>query len=360
NAEVVADISEPPVEKENTFKLVVEVRNIKDSTTWKEVSGKAIIYLQKDSFSSGLHYGDRLFISSDFSEVRSPQNPSEFNYKKYLSNRFVYHQSYVKSGKWKLVSRDHGNIFMTAAINIRNLFLGIFRDNKITGREYAVSSALILGYTDKIDPELMKDYSNVGVIHILSVSGMHVGVIFLVLNYLLFFFEKFRHGKIIKTIILLLLIWLYAMITGLSPAVLRAAAMFSFIAAGRSFNRQVNIFNSLAASAFLLLMINPFFLADVGFQLSYLAVVGIIIIQPFLSSLWYPGNWFLKQAWGITVVSVAAQIATFPLSIMYFHQFPNYFLVSNLIVIPFSNFIIYSGMLVLFTAPIGWLSMIFS
>ena len=360
NAEVVADITEPPVEKESTIRLVVDVRNIKDSVTWKEVSGKAIIYIEKDSMSSALHYGDRLMLSSDFCEVRPPQNPSEINYKKYLANRSVYHQAYAKSGMWKLLSRDHGNIFMTVAINIRNVFLGIFKDNHIGGSEFAVASALIVGYTDKIDPELLRDYANVGVMHVLCVAGLHVGIVFLLLNYFLFFLEKFKHGKIIKAVVLLLLMWLYAMITGLSPSVLRVAVMFTFVTFGRSYNRQMNVFNSLAASAFFLLLIDPFILTAVGFQLSYLAVTGILIIQPFLSSLWHPGNKIMKELWGITTVSVAAQIATYPLCVLDFHQFPNYFLPSNIIVVPLANLIIYSGMLTLFTAPVGWLSMLFA
>ena len=172
---------------------------------------------------------------------------------------------------------------------------------------------------------------------------------------MLFFLDKIKYGKIIKAIVLLLLLWFYAALTGLSPSVLRSAAMFSFIIFAKAFNRHTNIYNTLAASAFFLLIINPYLIMDVGFQLSYLAVIGIVYIQPKIYSWFEVKNWLLDQIWTITSVSIAAQIATFPLGLHYFHQFPNYFLLSNLIVIPISTVIIYLGLSVFAFAKISLL-----
>jgi len=356
----VARVTEPIVEKEKTNKAIVEVLSIKGDSAWINTEGKAIIYLQKDSLSSCIKYGDCLLINTWINEVKPPQNPEEFNYKRYLSNRNIYHQAYIKSGKWKTLSHDNGNKLFAFAFSLRNKFLQIFKENGIVGKEFAVASALILGYRDKLDADLIREYSGAGAMHILCVSGLHVGIIYLILSSLLFFMNRSRYSRISKSIILILLIWFYALLTGLSPSVLRASTMISFIIIGGLLNRYTNIYNTLAASAFLLLIINPFIITEVGFQLSYLAVIGIVLLQPKIYNLWIPDNWILDKLWAITAVSIAAQLFTFPLALFYFHQFPNYFLITNLIVIPLSGFIIYAGILVLLFSAVSWLSGLFA
>ena len=195
-------------------------------------------------------------------------------------------------------------------------------------------------------------YSSSGAMHVLAVSGLHVGIIYLLLNSLFLFFEKFKYGKYLKAVFLILSLWAYALLTGLSPSVLRAATMFSFIIIGSALKRQTNIYNTLAASAFVLLLYNPYILLQVGFQLSYAAVLGIVYLQPKLYKLIYTKHWLLDKIWAITTVSIAAQLATFPLDIYYFHQFPNYFLLSNLFVIPLATFIIGGGVLLFVTSVI--------
>jgi competence protein ComEC len=177
-----------------------------------------------------------------------------------------------------------------------------------------------------------------------------------VLNYLFFFLEKIKYGNYIKAIFLIVSLWAYALLTGLSPSVLRAATMFSFIVIGSALKRETNIYNTLAASAFVLLMYDPFIIMQVGFQLSYAAVLGIVYLQPKLYNLFRPFNWLLDKIWAITTVSVAAQLATFPLGMYYFHQFPNYFLLSNLFVIPLATFIINGGILLFMISSISWIS----
>ena len=205
-----------------------------------------------------------------------------------------------------------------------------FKENKLEGKEYAVVSALVAGYTDDLDIETMKAFADTGTLHVLSVSGMHVGIIYYVLNLLLLFLSKHRYGNILRVLILLSFLWLYSMITGMSAAVMRSAAMLSFIIVGKSFNRYVNTYNIIAASIFFLLIMNPFTLMDVGFQLSYISVIGIIWLQPHIYSIFDFNTKWKDEIWKVVSVSIAAQIATFPLGIFYFHQFPNYFLPSNL------------------------------
>lgn len=360
NSIVISEVTEPIVVKAKSYKAIVKVIYVKDSNKWVGTSGKAIIYFQKDSLSSQVHYGDRLLMNIRFDMVKTPQNPDEFNYKRYLSNKGIYQQAYVKSGTWYLLSSNNGNKLIAYSIGLRNRLLHILKQNKVTGDEYAVASAMLLGHSDFLDSDLRREYSKAGAIHILCVSGLHVGIIYLVLNYLLFFLDKIKYGKYLKTMILISLIWFYALITGLSPSVMRASTMISFVIVGYAIKRYTNIYNTIAASAFLLIIINPYIITEIGFQLSYSAVIGIVMLQQPMYKLWITKNWFLDKIWALMTVSVTAQIGTLPIAVFYFHQFPNYFILTNLIVIPLSSLIIYSGILVFLTSPFALLSAFFS
>ena len=181
--------------------------------------------------------------------------------------------------KWISTNKNEGSFILKTSISLRDYFLNIFKQYNITGNEFAVGSALILGFEDKLNPEIISAYSSSGALHVLSVSGLHIAIIYVVLLKLLFFLDKFKNGKIIKAIILVLMLWFYACLTGLSPSVMRAATMFSFIVIAKLFNRYTNVYNTLAASALLLLIINPYLIMEVGFQLSFLAVFGIVMLQ---------------------------------------------------------------------------------
>src|ERR1019366_5695266 len=267
-------LTEPTLEKEKSLKVVVEVLAVKQNNSWKNTSGKAMVYFQKDEKSLRLKYGDGVVVKADFKEVAPPQNPGEFNYKRFLSFHNIGQQAYIKNADWVYSGDNTTNIFIAASINLRNKLLKVFTDYNIKGNEFAVGSALLLGYEDKLDADIISAYSNTGVLHILSVSGLHVAIVYIVFNWLFFFFDKIKYGNIIKAVLLILLLWSYAALTGLSAPVLRAATMFSFIIIAKAYNRYTNIYNTLAASAFLLLLINPFYMMAVGFKLSYLAVIG--------------------------------------------------------------------------------------
>jgi competence protein ComEC len=334
---------EPVQEKQKSVKAVVQIQTIKQKTGWKSVEGKALLYFQKNNRSFHLNYGDELVVKTVLKEIEPPQNPSQFNYKQFLSFHNIYHQAYVSDNNWLYTGKNSGNNLIAFCLKTRAVLLDILKQFQVSDDEYAVGAALLLGYEDKLDADILSAYSGTGAMHVLSVSGLHVGIIFIVFNWLLLFFDKIKYGNVYKAAILICLLWFYAALTGLSPSVLRAASMFSFIVVAKSFNRYTNIYNTLAASAFVLLAINPYIIMEVGFQLSYLAVIGIVYIQPKIYNWFNFQNRLIDNMWSVTTVSVAAQIATFPLGLHYFHQFPNYFLLSNLIVIPISTLIIYSG-----------------
>ncbi len=347
-----AYLNDSKQEKSKSYKTTIRIVAVKSGDKWFKVDGKCLVYIFKDSVSAALRYGDLITFTNVPAEVQPPANPSQFNYKKFLSYNQVYHQLYFSSGKYRVVAHHHGSEIVEMAINMREKLLKIFKDNNISGDDYAVVSALLLGDTDEIDQEIMTAYAASGALHVLSVSGLHVGIIYIALNAFLFFLNRNKKTRVMKAGILILFLWYYALLTGLSPAVLRSAAMLSFIVLGKALDRYTNMYNTLAASAIALFCFQPHLLMQVGFQLSYLAVLGIVFLYKKIHLLLNPRNWLLKQIWGLTAVSVAAQLATFPLGLFYFNQFPNYFLLSNLLVIPISTVILYGGIILFIISPL--------
>lgn len=356
----VATIIEPPTEKQRSIKIACKIDHYKKGDKMISTHEKCILYLAKDSLSNALNYGDKILFNTQLKEVPKALNPSEFDYRQSLLRKGVRYQSFIDQSSWEKFGDKNGNWVMQTAYQLRAKFLSILSKYQLDAQEYGVVAAILLGYDEKLDPELSAHYSGAGVTHVLCVSGMHVGVIYMILNFFLGFLDKKKKTKILKMAILLLLIWLYSSITGLSPSVMRSATMFSFIAIGNLLKQKVNTYHSLLASLFFLLIIDPFVIFNIGLQLSYLAVFGIVWLQRPLYTLWIPKIKAVDWVWQLASVSIAAQIVTTPISIYYFHQFPNYFLLSNIIVVFISSLVIYSGVAVIATSFWYWLSNILS
>ena len=339
-------VDAPLIGNEKSIKTIVQLLSVYGQSV-VPVTGKMLVSFQKDEQASKLNYGDELILENRLLEIPSKKNPGAFDYKKYMARKNIFLQTFLKKGQWVSTGKNSGNLLISQSIDMRNTLLSLLAQAQLKGDELAVASALVIGHTDKLDPDLQSAYAQTGAMHILSVSGLHVGIVFVAFNTVLFFLKKFRYGVYIKAILLILFLWFYAFISGLSPSVMRSATMFSFIICGKSFRRNSTVYNTIFASALLLLVFNPSYLMEVGFQLSYTAVLGIVIIQPVLSDFFKTTNRILKQLVSIITVSIAAQIATFPLSIYYFHMFPNYFVLTNLIAIPLSTVIIYSGIIMM-------------
>ncbi|OYT11352.1 MAG: hypothetical protein B6I18_04430 [Bacteroidetes bacterium 4572_112] len=346
---------EPPQNKEKTTKLICEVEIVKTGNSIHSTIGEVLIYLQKDSNSQLLSYGDIIAYTSELKPTEDPLNPDQFNYKNYLLLQGIKYQSYGRAHNWKLIQKAETSI-MGFALNLRKDLLKVLEENNVKDDELSVAAGMLLGVRDMLSPELRQAYAGAGAMHILCVSGLHVGIIFMILSWLLGFISNTTAGKATKSIIIISIIWFYALLTGFSPSVVRSATMFTFIVVGQGLKRHVNIFGSLSSSAFVLLVYDPNLLFDLGFQLSYAAVTAIVIIQPPLAKLWAPRYSIINKAWQLIAVSVAAQIGTAPLSIYYFHQFPNYFILTNLIIIPAAYLIIMLGIIVVATSFIPIIS----
>lgn len=340
-----------PQKKERSIKVEADVVDVRHAYT-----GRVLLYFGHDSLMPQLGHGDKLVVHTELKRVEQNGNPSEFNYARYLRFHHIHHQAYVSPGRWEFLQAGRPSLRRTF-IALRKDLLEAFEKAGLSGAEHAVASALVLGYKADLEQTLVQAYAGAGATHVLAVSGLHVGIIYMVVNGLLGLLLFVRHGERIRAVLTVMILVAYALLTGLSPSVSRAVTMFSFVAIAKTFDRKVSIYNTLACSAFGLMLFNPLIVMQVGFQLSYAAVLGIVMLQPWLFRLYVPvgwsagKGWFIDKVWEITCVSIAAQLATFPLGLLYFHQFPNLFFVSNLFVIPGATLVLILG-LILFAAQI--------
>ena len=352
-------INEPPVEKAKSYKAdgVVEWVNRNDSVI--SCTGKILLYFSKDSAAQKLRYGDVILISKNLQRIKNSGNPGAFNYERYASFQQIFHNVYLKENDWLALKTGHVNPLKQFIFNARDHVLAILRKNINSNKdELGIAQALLIGYTNDLDKDLVQAYSNTGVVHIIAISGMHLGLIYVLLVWIFGKLLLINRSKILQVVLILACLWLFSLLTGASASVVRAAVMFTFITIGTSFDKRSSIYNSLAASAFVMLCYNPYFIWDVGFQLSYLAVVGIILFQRPVYNWLYVKNKWLDKAWKLAAISIAAQVLTFPVCIYYFHQFPNLFLITNIIAVPLSSIILYAeiGLVALSSVPgVGFL-----
>jgi competence protein ComEC len=343
---LIATISNEPKLNGQTLRFIAKVEASYQNNQLSPVSGHLLVSVKTDStLNPRLHYGDRLLLPANYTPIAPPLNPAEFNYKSYMANQNVYQQAYLNGKQVQVLASDKGNPLISYALGLRLYLVNKLKANMRDTDAIAVTSTIILGYRAELRPDVREAYAKTGTMHLLSVAGMHVGLIYFLVSFMLSFLLRFKHGKIIKIVLSIVLIWCYALITGFSPAVCRSVLMLSTVIIGMGFSRHINKLNVLAVSAFILLLYNPFYMLDVGFQLSYIAVGGIIIIQPYIYRWIDVKNRMLKELWLVCTVSLAAQLVLFPLGAFYFHDFPVYFLISNVFVVIPSAIVMYAGIL---------------
>lgn len=333
--------------KPNTYydKYVVELLKINSNT----VKGHVLLHVKKEENSKTYSVDDILLIQSELKSIKNTLNPFQFNYKLYLEQQFIYHQLFTESNYIHQIPSSSKSIFYYAD-KLRNTINERLKKFNFKAEELAIMNALLLGQRQEIDRDLYTDYAKAGAIHILAVSGLHIGIILMMLNYLLRPLTLLSHGKFLKVSIILVLLWSFAIVAGLSASVTRAVTMFSIIAVAMHLKRQTNIYNTLAISMFIIVLLKPMFLFSVGFQMSYIAVFAIVSIQPMLYKLWRPKFKLTDYLWQIFTVTMAAQIGVLPISLFYFHQFPSLFFISNMLIIPFLGFILCLGLIIVFLA----------
>ncbi len=316
--------------------------------------GKILINIKKDpsvkTFENGIH----LKLKASIYKNKKPTNPNQFDYSEYLENKQIYAQVYTNYYSIKVRS-FHENSIAYFASKLRNRIISNLEKSHFNATELHVVAALILGQQQDISKDIIRDYQYAGAVHILSVSGLHVGFVLLFMTFLLKPISNTRRNSFLKLCIVLVSLWSFGILAGLAPSVVRSVTMFSFVAIGLFLRRSVNIYHTLFVSVLLILLVEPFFLFDVGFQLSYLALFFIVWLQPLLYSIGKPRYKVINYFWEIITVSFAAQIGTLPLSLYYFHQFPGLFFVTNIVVLPMLSAIMGIGLLVMILAAFGWI-----
>ena len=264
-------------------KYFVDILKIDDNT----VIGKSLLNVEIDSTQPIYKIDDIFIASTPFIELTQPLNPNQFNYKSYLEKQYVYHQIFVTNPSLLKLSSNRYTVFGFAD-QLRETINEKLKQHRFKPDELAIINALLLGQRQDISEDIYNSYIRAGAIHILAVSGLHVGIVLLLLNFSFKPIEYIKNGKVIKVVLILLILWGFAIVAGLSASVTRAVTMFSIVGIAMHWKRPTNVYNTLGISMFLLLLFKPMFLFDVGFQLSYLAVLSIVLIQPILYNLWKP------------------------------------------------------------------------
>ncbi len=341
---IVVRITTPLSVKPASYKCEAFAEALLRNNTPIQTTGRLILYFTKDSMPPDLHYGDRLLLRKSLQPIRNNGNPGGFDYAQYAAFQQVFHTIRLQQGDYTRINT--GSRFSTGRwlLQCRDHILAALRRYITSREELAIAEALLIGYKEDLDPLLVQAYGNTGVVHIIAISGLHLGLIYWLLVRLAALIPLLKRSRLLTLLMVLAGLWLFALLTGASASVLRSAVMFTAIAVGKETGRKMSVYNALAASAVLLLAYNPFLLWDVGFQLSYLALLGIVVFQPPLNRLLYTRHKWLQQCRTMLTVSLAAQVLTTPVCLLYFHQFPLTFLVANLVAVPLSSLILFAEM----------------
>ncbi len=354
---LVIKVNEPLVEKDKSFKTEGKVERIINNGISKHVNGKILLYFSKEDLAVLPKYGDKILITGGLQIIKNAGNPGGFNYSRYMAFQQTFYQVYLKQNKFELLNVHSKNILYTFIYKARSYVINVLQefvkgDKKVTG----IAEALLIGYKEDLDKDVVQAYSNTGVVHIIAISGMHLGLIYAVLVWIFLRLPVIKRNTAIRVVIILSCLWVFSLITGGSASVLRSAVMFTCILIGKEFFKQASIYNSLTTSAFLLLCYDPFLLWDVGFQLSYCAVIGIIWLQKPIQNLFYSKYKFTRDLWQLCSVTIAAQVLTLPICIYYFHQIPTLFLITNLICVPLSTVILFAEILLIGISPVPFIA----
>lgn len=305
------------------------------------VSRKIVIYLQKDEKARNISPGDEIFFVAQIQPFKNFGNPDDFDYARFMHNKGFSGSAYLSSLNWYKTGKKDRSLYILAQ-KFRKSALKFYRLFELNADAYSFISALTLGYKHDLTNEMQDAFRASGTSHVLAVSGLHVGIIYLIFTSLFSFLGKTGRRSVLMQILIIVALWFYAFLAGLSPSVLRATIMLTIVSIGLAGNKNGFTFNTLAAAALFILIFNPMSLFDVGFQMSFTAVFAILYFNPVINKLYQPRNKIKKYAWGLFTVSTSAQLGVFPVALYYFGTFPTYFFVANMLVVPLIGIIIYA------------------
>jgi competence protein ComEC len=338
---------------ERTFKTSLDKVYYHSGGDWIRLDGRVQVYFERVDRCNELMPGDCIFGSGKLLRFEDPANPLEFNYGDYQRGKGVFYRLYLDSTSWVASPVHAARGLQIRSKRIRRTLMDRIDLNIEGPDERAILYSLLLGYRAELGQEVRQQFVRSGSMHILAVSGLHVGILYLIPALLIRKIRSSAAGRLLATLVLLALLWSYAVLTGLSPSVVRAVTMCSVHRMAILTGRRTGIFHVLSLTAFLMVLSRPAILFEAGFQLSFAAVAGIAGFQKSLSDTMPVKGWLARRAWQLVTVSLAAQLATAPLSLYYFHQFSNVFLISNLVVIPLATVILYAGLAFILLSTLG-------
>ena len=353
NNYVIATIEEPLVEKTNSFKALASVEGIYSEYGFRKKGGQIILYFRKDSSFQQLHYGSQIIFKKPLQQIRNAGNPGSFDYRQYSLFQGITHQINLSANDFEILSTEKKNLFRQFIFNSRSRVVKMLQQFIKGEKEQGLAEALLIGYKDDLDKNLVQSYTNTGVVHIIAISGMHLALIYGLLLILTGPLKRKKQLKWVRILLILPSLWLFTLLAGAQASVVRSAVMFTCIVFGEVLSRKASIYNTLSLSAFLLLISNPFWLWDVGFQLSYAAVLSIVVFYKPVYNWFYIPNKSIDFVWKTMAISIAAQILTTPVSLYHFHQFPVLFLFTNVVAVPLSSIILFGE---IFICVFSWLA----
>ena len=338
-------LEEAPIAKARSFKAVARAEACRTHDRWQPATGAVILYFAPQPAVSALTYGSRILVRKPPGPIPDPQNPGGFNYRRYCFFQGISHQAYLQPADFVVVPAAYHASLQGFLLAARQRVVKILQGAIAGCREQGLAEALLIGYRNDLDQQLVQAYTHTGVVHIIAISGMHLALIYGILAALTHPLRKGR-WRWLRLLLILVGLWGFSLLAGAGASVVRSTVMFSCVALGAALDRRIPIYNSLALSAFLLLCHDPYWLWDVGFQLSYTAVLSIILFYSSIYRLCLWTNGLLDAAWKSMAVCLAAQILTTPLSIYHFHQFPVLFILTNLVAVPLSTLVLMGELLI--------------
>lgn len=335
---IMLTLKEPLVIKPNSYKALATVETINAKGNTKR--GTLIIYFKKDSAFKKLGYGSSLLTKKKLQPVQNSGNPGAFDYRRYCLFQGITHQVYLLPKDVYALEQNPTNPFQNFIFISRSWVVKTLQRFIPGKKEQGLAEALLIGYKDDLDKNLVQSYSNTGVVHVIAISGLHLGLIYGILLMITRPLKKFRRLNWLRLLLVITSLWIFSILAGAQPSVLRSAVMFTFLACGEVINRKGSVYNTMAMSAFLLLCYQPYWLWDAGFQLSYSAVLSIIVFYRPVYNWFYFKNRLADAVWKLNAVTISAQLLTMPVSIYHFNQLPTLFLFTNLIAVPLSSLIL--------------------
>lgn len=341
----VVEVLEITSHKERSMRMWARVREAMVNGQSRKAHGGLYITLLLDQHRELPRRGDLIAVKAHADAIEQQPNPGGFDLRNWAASHGTYHQCFAPAERWTLMQR--GRHESDAFEQVREVLTGWLADAGLPASERGLIRALLLGQRDQMAPDMRMDFVKSGTVHVLAVSGTHVGIIYGALVLAMGRMSSRRWGRLLRGLIALAALWAYAGLTGMAPSVMRATVMFSFFSLALMIGRRTNSINSLAGAAWVLLVIDPLMLGQLSFQLSFLAVLGIVVFYAPLYRLWEPPNRVFEFLWALVVVSLAAQSFTTPLSVFIFGAFPVWFLPANMLIVGLVALVIYGGILLL-------------